>query len=127
MCDCMIFPDTVEEFIERYKVKDDKEIYTNGVDLIPVFRIKQWMYHHMTPTADVEEVRHGKWTENEDGILYCSECKEEALYKSIFEEQFDYDWEENLVPCGYEEHKEYIKTNYCPNCGAKMDGGDNNA
>lgn len=78
------------------------------------------------PTADVVEVRHGKWLEDEyNETTYCSECKEEALYNSTFELQFDYDWEENLVPCGYEEHKEYIRTKYCPNCGAKMDGDTN--
>ena len=65
------------------------------------------------PTADVVEVRHGKWVEDEyNETVYCSECKEEALYKSIFEEQFDYDWEKNLIPYGYEEHREYIKTKY---------------
>lgn len=78
------------------------------------------------PAADVVEVRHGEWLEDEyNETTYCSECKEEALYNSTFELQFDYDWEENLVPCGYEEHKEYIRTKYCPYCGAKMDGGTN--
>ena len=78
------------------------------------------------PAADVAEVRHGEWLEDEyNETTYCSECKEEALYNSTFELQFDYDWEENLVPCGYEEHKEYIRTKYCPNCGAKMDGDTN--
>lgn len=74
------------------------------------------------PAADVARAVHGQWIEDKEGILHCSECREEALYISTYEEQFDYDWEENLVPCGYEEHKEYIKTNYCPNCGARMDG-----
>ena len=74
-------------------------------------------------TADVVEIRHGKWLEDEyDETMYCSKCKEEALYESTFELQFDYDWEENLVPCGYEEHRTYIRTKYCPHCGAKMDG-----
>ena len=74
-------------------------------------------------TADIVEIRHGKWLEDEyDETTYCSECKEEALYESTFELQFDYDWEENLVPCGYEEHRAYIKTKFCPNCGARMDG-----
>ena len=55
------------------------------------------------PAADVESVRHGKWLINSDGYYpYCSECKEEP--------------------------KSGIMTNYCPNCGAKLDlnGKDDN-
>lgn len=108
MADCMIFPETVEEFIEQYKFKDNKEIYTNGVDLIPVFRIKQWMYHHMTPTADVEEVRHGKWIESEDDyyglyIIKCSLCREVWCFE-------------------VKDDVKLMNYNYCPNCGARMDG-----
>ena len=51
--------------------------------------------------ADVAEVVHGRWLINSDGYYpYCSECKEEP--------------------------KSGIMTNYCPNCGAKMDGKDDN-
>lgn len=73
------------------------------------------------PVADVAEVRHGEWVEY-GGETFCSECRESAPYEISYAELFDYDWNENLVPCGYEEHKEYTKTNYCSNCGAKMDG-----
>lgn len=57
------------------------------------------------PTADVVEVRHGKWEWRElygiEGlVLVCSECRESEGAC----ERFD----------------------YCPNCGAKMDGGKNN-
>lgn len=41
----MEYPETFEEFAEYYGFKDDKEIYTNGSDLIPVFRVKQWLEH----------------------------------------------------------------------------------
>lgn len=54
------------------------------------------------PAADVVEVRHGEWA----GDAFCDvlTCKE----------------------CSYE-HALYVlgklsATNYCPNCGAKMDG-----
>lgn len=52
MGDFMTFSKTIDEFIKQYKFKDDKEIYTNGSDLIPVFRIKQWI-QHMTPALDL--------------------------------------------------------------------------
>lgn len=54
------------------------------------------------PTVDAVEVVHGRWIKPTviDGrafnIPHCSIC--------------------NGVPCGVDEH-----TNYCPNCGAKMD------
>ena len=52
------------------------------------------------PTSDVEPVRHGRWlcvdTDTEQFFL-CNRCKK----------------------------KEYWESNYCPNCGTRMDGGDN--
>ena len=55
------------------------------------------------PAADVEPVRHGRWIEYEDEycglFLKCSICGEEFV-----------SWEADCA-----------RTNYCPNCGAKMD------
>ena len=58
------------------------------------------------PTVDAEPVRHGHWfkTYDDEGEAWmCSECCEE--------------W-------GFEEGhpKDVYGCNYCPNCGAKMDG-----
>ncbi len=76
------------------------------------------------PAADVQEIKHGEWIESGyyDIPCVCSCCGAEAQYTSTFKETFDYDWEENLCPTGYEEIREYIKTPFCSNCGAKMDG-----
>ena len=56
--------------------------------------------------VDVSPVRHGRWVEKEKytfGIMYdCSLCENRILDNG-------HTW------------------NYCPNCGAKMDGGDNDA
>ena len=41
----MEFPNTFDEFAKAYGFKDDKEIYTNGSELIPIFRVKQWLEH----------------------------------------------------------------------------------
>ena len=59
------------------------------------------------PTADVAEVKHGEWNRHEDfeHCWYeCSNCGGEPL-RSIWG-----------VTCF---------TEYCPYCGAKMDGGKN--
>ena len=68
--------------------------------LIPLSDVRKAL--QMTPTADVQEVRHGRWISNDLGrykwAYYCSECG----------------WVD-----GYpfnDRHK------YCPNCGAKTDG-----
>ena len=52
MADMMMFPNTVEEFMEQYKITDTEQIYTNGADLVPIFRMKQWFEH----AADVQPV-----------------------------------------------------------------------
>lgn len=53
------------------------------------------------PAADVVEVRHGRWKGAGLGDYYCSLCNE-------------------TYSIGAERVKNW---NNCPNCGAKMDGG----
>jgi predicted RNA-binding Zn-ribbon protein involved in translation (DUF1610 family) len=69
-----------------------------------------------------------EWIEDgyRDIPCVCSHCGEEANHTSTFKETFDYDWEENLQSTGYEEVREYIKTAYCPHCGAKTIRRHNN-
>jgi hypothetical protein len=52
------------------------------------------------PAADVVAVRHGRWISGK-----CDQCGEHAPYWCLA--------------------TTYYKSNYCPNCGAKMDGGVN--
>jgi DNA-directed RNA polymerase subunit RPC12/RpoP len=59
--------------------------------------------------APTVEVVHGRWIGTHDGWYYsysCSECGAEALTK------------EGTM-------HDQVCSNYCPNCGAKMDGDGN--
>lgn len=47
----MDFPNTFDEFAKSYGFKDKKEVYTNGSELIPVFRVKQWLEHILCDDA----------------------------------------------------------------------------
>lgn len=77
-------------------------------------------YIEALPAADVAPVVHGLWMPIREsemtgwdpavagrdpiGGYICSACKEEAVYDC---------------------NDEFVLSKYCPNCGAKMDGGDN--
>lgn len=39
------FPDTFDEFCEQFQITDNEKIYSNGIEFIPVFRVKQWLEH----------------------------------------------------------------------------------
>lgn len=65
MADMMTFPDTVEEFMEQYKITDTEHIYTNGTELVPIFRMKQWFDHKPEPLN----------REIQPEIIRCKDCK----------------------------------------------------
>ena len=63
----------------------------------------------LEPAADVVEVKHGEWlpeTYTYFGLkrYICSQCRDDEF------------WDKRYVT---------IKEKYCPNCGAKMEGGNN--
>lgn len=58
MGEMMSFPETFKEFIDEYSFKDKEEIYTNGSDLIPVFRVEQaWNYYTNQITLALDNIR----------------------------------------------------------------------
>ena len=84
-------------------------------DIVPAGRLRGVTYEdgnvtsvHIMDTDDVVKVfapvMHGRWIASHDNFCACSICK----YPVYF------------VEAGWNQ------TNYCPNCGAKMDGGDDN-
>lgn len=61
---------------------------------------------HFTPTADVAEVKHGKWIYKVDDLFPAESTQECSI-------------------CHEEESCTLCNENYCPNCGAIMDEGSN--
>ena len=81
-------------------------------DIVPAGRLRGVTYEdgnvtsvHIMDTDDVVKVFapvvHGRWIASHDEFCACSICK-------------------------YPVYVGWNQTNYCPNCGVKMDGGDNN-
>lgn len=78
------------------------------------------------PAVDAVPVVHARWLYDScSGKYFCSACNENALSVITQEQVEDYDWEENLVSRLESVTKEFW-TDYCPNCGAVMDGGNDN-
>ena len=50
----MNFPETIEEFLHNYSFVDTEEIYTNGGELIQVFRVLQALEHFCPELLDKE-------------------------------------------------------------------------
>ena len=81
MPDCMTFPDTVEEFMEQYKVVDTEQIYTNGIELVPIYRMRQWFQHDLE-IVRCEDCKHYVKDHGWNGIEY-TVCNISPLHKVL--------------------------------------------
>ena len=86
------------------------------------------------PAADVVPVRHGRWLleANKDKVncrwnvtAECSNCCDEKkeIWAGFFPNVPDWLARDTALI----DAKSVKLSNYCPNCGAKMDGGDGNS
>ena len=89
------------EYIERKAIRDalyDADAITmSGVKILNQF-----------PAADVSPVRHGRWislTDCSNAGVYCSVC-----HKKVYKEDY--------AICN---RKNKLRSDYCPNCDAKID------
>ena len=88
-----------EDVLEFSRILDDQLWETGGyrnypTEAVPVDAIRN------IPSADVAEVKHGRWikTVGENGVISACRCSN----------------------CGFEDNR-YSLFNYCPRCGARMD------
>ena len=94
------------DVLEFSRIFDDKLWETGGyrnciTEAVPVGAIRN------IPSADVQPVVHGEWVDGGvDGVGACG---------------IEYRYNKCSV-CGYE-YSFPMKYKFCPNCGARMDGG----
>ena len=96
--------DAISEEIRKYYYKNPPNFsYGEGFDR-GLDRAQRAILD--APAADVAQVRHGRWEWDTEDIYRCSNCAEKSHVKEVMG------------------HPEW---DYCPNCGAKMDGCDGNS
>lgn len=80
---------------KRLVYAEEVEELIAGMDSLPWEEEVETLVNSLT-TVDAVEVVHGLWVTDEKGVTYCGRCKVIDDFASVH--------------------------NYCPNCGAKMDG-----
>ena len=97
MCYAQEFPATVEEWMESNKIVDTEHIYTNGSEMVPIFRMRQWFQH----VATIKPRPRGRWINHRKdrghNIADCDKCGGTLQWLDPDE-----------------------RPNFCPNCGADM-------
>lgn len=99
----LIDADALYTFIQD-QMEKETGAYTRGQN--KAFNIVKSALHNECAIPTIDPVVHGEWItldECSNAGVYCSKCK-----KKVYKENYA-----NVNP----------KSNYCPNCGAKMDGG----
>lgn len=100
-----------EELIKH--IKDLPTWWADGSALCAYYLTKAITSIEEAPAADVQEIKHGKWIKMDiipdDVDYYCSKCRNFIDIATGRETPID---------------RGFF---YCPHCGAKMDGGNNNA
>ena len=123
--------DAISEEIRKYYYKNPPNFsYGEGFDR-GLDRAQRAILD--APAADVSPVRHGRWLleANKDKVncrwnvtAECSNCCDEKkeIWAGFFPNVPDWLARDTALI----DAKSVKLSNYCPNCGAKMDGGDNN-
>lgn len=109
----LIDAEALKETIGKYEFNAPNEKYKQGGECVLNFYMPKIIDD--APTVDAAPVRHGKWinkwSDNYDG--YCNKCSLCGEYDALSRD--DYEFRGGKIRDN--------NSNYCPNCGAIMDGG----
>ncbi|MDE7281583.1 MAG: zinc ribbon domain-containing protein [Ruminiclostridium sp.] len=96
--------------IERVQKKEKKHYGITAA----FFTLNEAKYHiKKLPTANVQEVKHGRWIAELRGLYHGINLLDDKNFKGL-----------PMYSCSECKEKVIYKGNYCPNCGAKMDVGE---
>ena len=108
MSDMQKFDDNIIKNLHMFSFKDDEQVYTNGVELVPLYRV-------------VQILEHFKVQELVDKAIPIKP----TLYKPIktfngsdIEQPF------YIIKCGKCEYWLEPSDNFCSNCGTEIDWSD---
>ena len=103
-----------DEYISREAAVKAANEWVSEACMAPVMRVSR-LFDKLAkvPAADVAEVVHGEWLRADDDwnsltTIQCSLCSEEWCFET-------------------DDDVSLLNYKYCPNCGAKMDGGNGDA
>ena len=117
----MEFPETFEKFAEQYGFNDDKKVYTNGSDLIQIFRVKQWLEHdNKLRTIETDTAYEcGKYANKRKGvdmnIIENLETEVEKIKEEICDKYCKFPDQYGKTATGAEEMVDVVCKN-CPLC-----------
>lgn len=103
MGDVMTFPESVEEFMEQYKMTDTEQVYSNGTEYVPIYRMRQWFENcrnqqrqtiDAIPVVRCQDCKHA-WI-HPCGYVYCHRDGRNAYEMTFNLDSF----------CSYGERKE---------------------
>lgn len=93
----------MDEYVKKQDILNNLEWHDKNCGEINYWGAVEVVEH--TIPADVAPVRHGRWINSGTGYNWCYECS----------------------VCGWKDGRPFEdRHNYCPNCGAKMEGGATN-
>ena len=74
MATCQEFPKDWHEFIKDNSFKDSQEVYTNGSELIPVFRVEQLIEHLLKEQEAVKPKVEKAILDYQSWHYICGDC-----------------------------------------------------